>query len=200
MKFSLRLIFPLILVLILMAYVSGPLIDQVAFKWFSRDVETRAKLIADTLHDSLLTIELLKDPRTQTSQIRNLFEHATEDEKVLAIGYCDPQNKLIQKTSLFPEDITCPSKESLREPYSEVFKNPPRHIYFQRQQELNTSLILIHDLSFIQARHHCETRVEPTCEELEIIFACRPNPQTPFSPSDFPGAHAHRQGFATIDP
>jgi hypothetical protein len=54
MRLSLRFILPLLLVLAGIAYAVAPLVDQLTLKWFVRDLEIRATLIANTVQEPLL--------------------------------------------------------------------------------------------------------------------------------------------------
>ena len=49
MRLSLRFILPLLLVLGVVAYSVVPLVDSLTLKWFTRDLESRSKLLASTM-------------------------------------------------------------------------------------------------------------------------------------------------------
>ena len=49
MRLSLRFILPLLLVLGAVAYSVVPLVDSLTLKWFTRDLESRSKLLASTM-------------------------------------------------------------------------------------------------------------------------------------------------------
>ena len=54
MRLSLRFVLPLLLVLAGIAYALAPLVDRMTLRWFVRDIEIRAELIANTIHGPLL--------------------------------------------------------------------------------------------------------------------------------------------------
>ena len=54
MRLSLRFVLPLLLVLAGIAYAVAPLVDQLTLKWFVRDLDIRATLIANTVQEPLL--------------------------------------------------------------------------------------------------------------------------------------------------
>ena len=53
MRLSLRFLIPLLIALGIFAYAALPLVDKLMLRWFSRDLEVRANLIARTVEDPL---------------------------------------------------------------------------------------------------------------------------------------------------
>ena len=53
MRLSLRFVLPLMLVLAGIAYAVAPLVDQLTLKWFVRDLDIRAALIANAIQEPL---------------------------------------------------------------------------------------------------------------------------------------------------
>jgi len=53
MSLSLRFILPLMLALAAIAYSVVPLVDQLTLRWFVRDLDIRAELVANSLQEPL---------------------------------------------------------------------------------------------------------------------------------------------------
>ena len=53
MRLSLRFVLPLLVVLGLVAYAIVPLVDALTLKWFTRDLESRSRLMASTMEAPL---------------------------------------------------------------------------------------------------------------------------------------------------
>ncbi|MGE3973546.1 MAG: trehalose-6-phosphate synthase [Bdellovibrionales bacterium] len=153
MRLSLRFIFPLILVLGLVAYALVPLVDALTLKWFSRDLEIRAQLVASSVQDTLSSYI----SQNSTPKVEKLFNRMVQDERLYALGFCDPSKKLIYKTKTFPSEIKCTEASELGKKTSSTVNHPQGllHIAFQPIQEESKSLghlVLIHDMSFVQKR------------------------------------------------
>jgi len=108
---SLRFVIPLTIALTLLAYAVVPLVDGLTLRWSVRDMDIRSKLISSTLQEPLT--ELMQKGERQ--RINNLLLRATKDERLLALGVCDAENKLIYHTSAFPADLSCkqPERETM---------------------------------------------------------------------------------------
>lgn len=148
MKLSLRFILPLIVVLSAVAYLLVPVVDNLTLQWFRRDLDLRAELIGRSLNGALLNLGETRDG----SAIPGLFEEYLKDERLLAIGFCDTaKDRLTYRTSLFPDDVTCETdgQEALQK-----LPQGPVHVAFYPAVLAGNpgTLVLIHDLSFVQRR------------------------------------------------
>src|SRR6185437_3247168 len=103
MRLSLRFILPLAFVISLIAYGVMPLVDSLTLRWFVRDLDMRAELIANTMNESLVPL-LESESR---GKIRSLFDRAIEDERLDALAFCSPDGKIEYKTSTFPKEVSC---------------------------------------------------------------------------------------------
>ena len=79
MRYSLRFIIPLAMVLAAVAYGIIPLVDQLTLKWFSRDIDIRAQLIATTIEDPLVSLVRAKNK----AKIAALFGRVTDRKSVV---------------------------------------------------------------------------------------------------------------------
>ena len=103
LRLQLRFLLPLTVTLVLAAMLAVPLLDQVTLRWFSRDLNSRGMLVAGALTDAVA--EALQTHRTE--RLRPLFERATQDERMYAIGLCSPSGELLQHTQRFPPELSC---------------------------------------------------------------------------------------------
>ena len=152
MRISLRFIIPLALALAAIAYAVVPLVDQLTLNWFVRDLEIRAKLIASATQEPLGA--LVREPRARQKILR-LFDRIIQDERLYALGFCDPAGKLAYATRTFPESLKClgataPGRtELLQSP------NGPLHVAVNPvtlDGETLGELVIVHDMSFVQRR------------------------------------------------
>jgi trehalose 6-phosphate synthase len=152
-RLSLRFILPLALVLGLFAYAVTPLIDTLTLRWFVRDIDIRSKLVASTLADPLADYV----PQKSKRRITQLFDRAVQDERLFALGFCDPAGTLLYKTATFPEAVGCRTPTADDKPLPSLVELPrgPVHV---TDSVLNVDgqylgkLIVLHDMSFIQRR------------------------------------------------
>jgi trehalose-6-phosphate synthase len=152
MRLSLRFILPLALVLGLVGYGIAPLVDLLTMKWFVRDLDIRAKLIGNTLQESLVPLIDAKE----SVKIQKVFDRAIQDERLYALAYCTREKKVIYKTQTFNAQLNCeqPTEEGGR---SKTIQLPqgPLHIAYFPLEELGQNfgnLVLVHDMSFMVHR------------------------------------------------
>lgn len=165
LRLSLRFIVPLAAVLGLVAIAVVPLVDRFTMHWFVRDMDIRSRLIANTLHDQL--VELLQ--QKNRVKINALLSRAVQDERLLALGYCDRNGKLLYRTPSFPESLGCPLPTQTGEK-GELLKLPQGAVHVAVHAvgvpgPEAGSLILVHDMSFV------ERRSEDTRTYIIVFFA-----------------------------
>lgn len=153
LNLQLRFLIPLILTLVAAAYLALPLMDQLTLRWFSRDLNSRGVLVTNALSDSIT--EAIKQDKTARLQL--LFERALQDERLFAIGLCSNTGELLQHTTSFPKQLDCAGALATAD------KADPRlalsggalHIGVHPVNDESgsiASLVLLHDLSFIERR------------------------------------------------
>jgi len=108
-RLQLRFLVPLMVTLVLAAYLAVPVMDQVTLRWFSRDLNSRGLLVANALSDSVGEAMATRG----TSRLRPLFDRAVQDERLFAIGLCSTDEKLLERTESFPKTLTCTSAADL---------------------------------------------------------------------------------------
>ncbi|MBN8554869.1 MAG: trehalose-6-phosphate synthase [Deltaproteobacteria bacterium] len=150
MRLSLRFILPLIFVLGLIAYLVMPLVDSLTLQWFRRDLDIRSQLISNTIQDSLT--DLIKT--NSKAKIISLFDHAIQDERLYALGFCDLNHHLKFKTQTFPVELECPKGAENSNGINHLTPGSLHVASFAVVSEGTTlgHLILLHDMSFIERR------------------------------------------------
>lgn len=154
MRMTLRFALPLLAVLAAVAYGVTRLADQLTLRWFVRDLHLRNELIVDTVEDSLK--DLITEGRT--TRIVDLFNRMVRDERLYAIGFCDPADRLAYKAFTFPGALTCADLKALPDGRATILPQPSGSLHAElipiragALAELGR-LVLLHDMSFIEGR------------------------------------------------
>ena len=168
MRLSLRFVVPLLLALSIFAYAALPLVDKLMLRWFSRDLDIRANLVANTVEEPLQDLIRTGNRR----RIAQFFSRLTQDERLLAIGFCPAVGDEPIATPTFPKEISCATLDRFADPKGGLLQTEkgPVNVSVRplaagspntdSQPALIASLgklILVHDMSFI-ARRSRETR------------------------------------------
>ncbi|HEY7192412.1 MAG TPA: trehalose-6-phosphate synthase [Gemmatimonadales bacterium] len=169
MRLSLRFVVPLLVALGLFAYAVVPLVDKLTAKWFSRDLDIRATFVANAVEEPLQ--DLLRTGNRQ--RIQQFFTRITQDERLLAVGFCPLDGSAPIATPTFPKEVTCATLDRFANSNGGLLQTekgpvnvsvrslaaaPPEDANTQRALVANLGrLVLVHDMSFI-ARRSQETR------------------------------------------
>jgi trehalose 6-phosphate synthase len=158
LKLSLRFVIPLVVALALLAYAVVPLVDKLTLRWSVRDMDVRSQLITSTLQEPLL--ELL--PRDDRQKINRILQRATQDERLLAVGFCNQEHKLVYRTPVFPAEVSCGSTRDKSKKSLHLINLPqgPIHVAENSIEQDGVqvgSLVLVHDMSYM-VRRSADTR------------------------------------------
>jgi trehalose 6-phosphate synthase len=169
MRLSLRFVIPLLVVLAAIAYAVVPLVDKLTTKWFSRDLDIRANFVASAVEEPLQ--DLLRTGNRR--RIQQFFTRITQDERLLAVGFCPLDGSEPVATPTFPKEISCATLDRFANPNGGLLQTekgpvnvsvrplaaaPPEGTDSQPALVANLGrLVLVHDMSFI-ARRSAETR------------------------------------------
>ncbi len=153
MRLSLRFVLPLLLTLTAMAYAIIPLVDQLTLRWFVRDLDISASLIATAIHDPLLA-QLADGKRSKTV---DFFNRISQDERLFAVGYCATLSARPLASRGFPEEIRCTDPSRWEDPGDHLLSRPqgPLHVSAKRiasEAAPSAYLVLVHDMSFVTRR------------------------------------------------
>jgi trehalose 6-phosphate synthase len=157
-RLSLRFIVPLLLVLAAFAYAVLPLVDGLTVRWFMRDLDIRADLIANTVREPIANSIRSGD----TARVLHALTRITEDERVYAAAFCESPLATPLSAGTLPPETRCADLAA--------FTGQPGHILTSPQGALLMSvralevdgrpagdLVLLHDMSFVTRRSE-ETR------------------------------------------
>ncbi len=103
LRLQMRFLLPMFVALVAAAYVAVPVLDQVTLRWFSRDLNSRGMLVVNTLTDSVGDAIVSGHPERLTA----LFDRVVQDERLFAIGLCNPSQVPIYRTERFPTTLDC---------------------------------------------------------------------------------------------
>ena len=153
MHLSLRFIIPLLLVLAVIAYAVLPLADKLTRTWFVRDLDTRAEVVTNTLHDSLQE-HVLHESSDGTLAY---FNKISNDERLFAVGFCPEGGQQPIFTRSFPKAIHCSDLARFADPDQRVLSSEqgPLHVAVSAVNDAGKPLghlLLIHDMSFVEHR------------------------------------------------
>jgi trehalose 6-phosphate synthase len=140
-------------VLAALAYSVMPLVDKLTQKWFVRDLNLRASLVANSIDGPLTSLALTND----STGIRRFFARITQDERLFAIGYCPVGGNKPISTPTLPREIDCADLD--------YYTNPANQILTQAEGPLLVSVVpvgpseaplgravMVHDMSFVERR------------------------------------------------
>ena len=153
MRLSLRFVLPLMIVLAAIAWGVAPLVDKLTLRWFVRDMDIRAKLIANAMHDPLIE-QLAAGSKTK---VASYFARVAQDERLYAIGYCASPEATPLATRSLPADIRCDNLNHWEEIDDPLLITPrgALHVAVEPLEGEDASagwLVLIHDMSFVTRR------------------------------------------------
>ena len=158
MRLSLRFIVPLALTLGAIAYGVAPLVDDLTLKWFVRDLDIRAQLVASAAQEPL--VELLTDKardKVRLQRVQAFFNRMLKDERLFAIGFCDTAGALVYKTLALPADVSCRKPDVPLPEQGDVLRlaGGPLHVAARAvvvEGQRRGELMIVHDMSFIERR------------------------------------------------
>src|SRR5262245_64141981 len=78
-----------------------PLMTTIVEGWSRRDVELRSRLVFRSIEDRVTNAISVAG----SSELTSYFEHLAEDEKLIALGFCDESGKLTNATKLLPKTL-----------------------------------------------------------------------------------------------
>jgi trehalose 6-phosphate synthase len=153
MRLSLRFVLPLMVVLAAIAWGVAPLVDQLTLRWFTRDMDIRAELIANAMREPLID----QIAAGSKNKIANYFARIAQDERLYAIGYCATPHDQPLATRSLPPQIRCENLSEWQDAQNPILESGrgPLHVAVKplnEEEEGAGWLILIHDMSFVTRR------------------------------------------------
>jgi alpha,alpha-trehalose-phosphate synthase [UDP-forming] len=152
-RLQLRFLVPLVIVLTSAAYLSLPVMDSLTLRWFARDLHMRGTLVANALSESIAD----SLPRPSGRRLETLFHRAIQDERLVAIGLCSPEMKLVRITPAFPKTLDCAQAQRIAGEPEPLLRMEGGSVHVGMYPVTAESgkigeLVLLQDLSFIERR------------------------------------------------
>ena len=160
LRLQLRFLLPLLAVLVATAFVAALLVDRLTLRWFAHDLDLRGTLVAGTLSDAVA--DALQAPGER--RLDALFARAVLDERLLAIGLCAGDGRLLQRSAGFPADLDCgQARDAAARPGTLRVAGGAVHVGVfavdgaaapasSASVGPAATLVLVHDLSFVERR------------------------------------------------
>ena len=153
MALWLRFVLPLALVLSLLALSVIPLVDRLTIRWFTKDLDLRASLIANAVEHPLQALASAGN----SDSIRVLFARLTQDERLYAAAYCASPSSLPIGTPTMPASLDCSTIDAGDATWSRVIAEPNGALLVSVRpmavpSEPLARLVLVHDMSFAERR------------------------------------------------
>jgi trehalose 6-phosphate synthase len=155
-KLSLRFLVPLILVLAALTLAAMPLVDQLTLRWFMKDLDMRASLIASTVQEPVQHLE--SDP----DALRAYFARLSLDERLFAVGYCAEDAVRPEGTSTLPASVRCTPAGDKTYTSGHVVRDAHGPLLISAKpirdaRGSRASIVVVQDMSFAERRNE-ETR------------------------------------------
>jgi trehalose-6-phosphate synthase len=153
MRLSLRFLVPLILALSALAYFAVPLVDSLTTRWFIRDLDLRAQLVAEGMQEPLSSLV----PARSAGRIVALFERAIRDERLYAVAFCSIEGEILYRTRTFTRELGCRPPVTAHGFAGAVISTPTGPLYLSHHRIMideapGGTIVLVHDMSFAEKR------------------------------------------------
>jgi alpha,alpha-trehalose-phosphate synthase [UDP-forming] len=153
LNLSLRFLAPLVAVLIALAYAVVPLVDGLTVRWFMRDLDIRAALVAQGLEEPVARAMGDGDG----ARIGALLDRMTRDERLYGLALCTPNGSLIMHSTTWPSELSCTLTQSLVTGTGQLRRlaQGPLHLAtvpVSAGGEVVAQLLVVHDMSFVDRR------------------------------------------------
>ncbi len=165
MRTALRVLLPLFLGLMLIAWVAAFAVNATTRSWFVRDVTLRARLAASAVQQGVAG-PAAGDRR----RIAAVLEGLTQDERIMGAELCSPSFATVARTKAFPQAFGCEavaprllggSGSGSPVDFDAELEGGPVHVSVQ-PMELDAGqtgrLVVVHDMSFVSRRESAMKR------------------------------------------
>ena len=130
----------------------APIASKVVQRWSQRDVELRSRLVFNSIRDQVASGLASK---TDINPIA-YFNRIAEDERLLALGFCNEAGQLLHATKRLPPKIDCASvARTKNDTFATVFDAERRLLVSAFPLSAGSErghLIILHDLRFVDER------------------------------------------------
>ena len=152
-SFIWRFILPPLLAAGVLAYFAVPYTDRLLADWFSSDVQLRARMVMNSMQESLPS--LVENP--DASALHRYVDRIVVDQRLLGIFICRPDGMQLIRTPRVPENVSCDSTSGIANEGSLMLQAPSGSVqvsaFTERfKGEAPYRIGMVHDLSFIDRR------------------------------------------------
>jgi trehalose 6-phosphate synthase len=138
--------------LAVLSLAAVPLSGSLVEGWLQRDVELRSRLAYTSIQGPISRALTDNDSR----RLASILQGVAEDERILAVGLCDPMGQLLGATRLMPPSFSCEqAARTSSESFSSISNQDRRVLVGSFPVETASGayyLTILHDLTFISAR------------------------------------------------
>ncbi|MFT4278502.1 MAG: trehalose-6-phosphate synthase [Rhodopseudomonas sp.] len=141
-----------IAVTVMFGLAIAPFSKRLIEQWSRNDVEARSRLVYNAVQSQIVTAMAEHDD----VQLSLLFSAIALDQRILAVGLCAPQGRLIAPTKMMPSTFSCEKvARSDAESFSTIAIDGHRIMvgaFPISHGNEKSYLVILHDLSFIDKR------------------------------------------------
>src|SRR5262245_36989509 len=152
MPLMLRYVVAAFIMLVAAIFAISPFASTFVEQWSRRDVELRSALVFNSVRDELANLLAVG----ASAQIDNLFGRLALDERLLALGFCDRDGSLRNRSKLMPADFSCEKVARTASASFSVIVSNERSLVVGSfpiaTDNASGHLILLHDLTFAEQR------------------------------------------------
>lgn len=136
----------------ILALSIAPFSKRLIEQWSRSDVEGRSRLVYNAIQGPVV----LAIADGNLGRLASIFEGVAIDQRILAVGLCDDNGSLEQPTKLMPATFSCQKvARSESESFSNIVSDGRRVLVSAFpivERNHKAYLVILHDLSFIDAR------------------------------------------------
>lgn len=136
---------------LVLAVTLAPLAAVLVENWARQDVDLRSRFVSRTVKDRLAGLPAAAEP-----DLSAFFAHLSEDERLLAVGFCGADDRMRWVAGQMPAAIDCRELPGRRLDAVVTRRMGGVHahvgIYPMRIGTLDGRLLVLHDLSYIDER------------------------------------------------
>ncbi|WP_047307468.1 alpha,alpha-trehalose-phosphate synthase (UDP-forming) [Rhodopseudomonas palustris] len=141
-----------IAVTVVLGLAIAPFSKRLIEQWSRNDVEARSRLVYHAVQTQVISAMVENDD----VQLSLLFSAIALDQRILAVGLCGPQDRLISPTKMMPAAFSCEKvARSDAESFSTIAIDSHRIMvgaFPITHGSAKSYLVILHDLSFIDKR------------------------------------------------
>jgi trehalose 6-phosphate synthase len=152
-RLQLRFLIPFVVTLLTAAALAFHAFDVLTEQWFTKDMHLRSRLATTALSESVSSAF----EHNQMASLSELFTRATQEERLTAIGLCNPEDDLLLTTGSYPEGLSCQLAREISHlplPYFHA-KSVVLHVSSESvklRSGLKAHVVMLHDRAYVERR------------------------------------------------